>query len=134
MLKAKLDHLNMTVKSVKESESFYLKVFGLEKVEEGVTPNDRKWAILSNGELSLCIYEEDREDPELNERFHNMYHFAIRLPEKSQEKFIKIKNELNLKHSSPSPVSYPHSDSWYVYDPSGYHIEVVFWKGDKLKF
>ena len=31
-------------------------------------------------------------------------------------------------------IVYPHSRSWYVYDPTGYEIEVVSWKGDRVAF
>lgn len=131
---AKLDHINMTVNSLEESQKFYLEFFGLEKVEGGKTPDGRAWGILSNGVLSLCLYEESRKKPEGDHDFHKMYHFAISIPEKTQESFIQLKEERKIKPSYPSPVNYPHSTSWYIYDPSGHSIEVVFWKNNEVKF
>ena len=31
-------------------------------------------------------------------------------------------------------VSWPHSTSWYVVDPTGYEIEVALWNEDRVTF
>jgi len=31
-------------------------------------------------------------------------------------------------------VEWPHSRSWYVFDPTGYEIEVVFWQDGTIRF
>ena len=133
MKSVKLDNLNLSVDSIKESEFFYKELFGLSRKEEGQRPDGRTWAILSNGEFSLCINEDKRRHPDENKNFHRLNHLSIRMNKIDFEEFKEKKKRLKIPDSYPSPVHYPYSESWYISDPSGHEIEVVNWN-DKVKF
>ena len=47
---------------------------------------------------------------------------------------VKKAKEAKIKFGYGGIVHYPHSDSWYVKDPTGYEIEVAAWDGAKIKF
>ncbi len=53
---AHLDHLNMNVRNLSETISWYASVFDFEKVEEGLWEG-QPWAILKSGDALLCLYE-----------------------------------------------------------------------------
>ncbi len=132
-----LDHINLTVANLAESIAWYREVFDFQVVEKGVTPLGRVWSILRSGDSILCVYEEGnrknvvKNNPDL-ERFHRVYHFAFRMKDRAQwEKTLK---DLNLETYYDSPVVYPFSTSWYVQDPSGHEIEVVFWNEEQVQF
>ena len=129
---AKLDHINFTVADFKESVAWYKKVFHFELVEEGKKPNGVQWGILRNGDSMLAISEYPDRKWCLNDKHHKSYHFGLRLvDQKEWEEKIK---EHNLEVFYGGAISYPHSTSWYVKDPTGYEIEVAIWNNNEVNF
>lgn len=133
-LTLKMDHMNMTVKNLVESLHWYKRVFGFERVESGVqygTP----WAIIRKDDALLCLYEhKDREFLDGDElkvrKLHGFNHFSIRVNDRDAWK------ETVKRENIPVALEwrYPHSDSWYINDPTGYEIEVVHWDEDRVQF
>ena len=127
-----LDHLNMTVKNLKETIEWYQRVFGFEIVEDG-TWKGAPWAIIRSGDAMLCIYEH----PELTAidddgaPSHHINHFGLRITD--QEKWEEtLERESVRVHYGP--YRWPHSTAWYVCDPTGYEIEVALWDNDRVTF
>lgn len=130
-----LDHLNLTVNSFSESVDWYQRIFDFEKVEEGIDA-DGPWGVLKNGEFMLCIYESPkritlRDDP-LADRYHQIFHFGLRVADK--KKWKNTVKEFSLRTYYGSPIRYPHSNSWYIKDPTGHMIEVSYWDNGKAQF
>ena len=131
-----LDHLNMTVSNLEESLDWYQKVFGFEKVEEGVR-NDAPWAIIKSGEALLCVYEDASRLPPQQflkrggER-HTIYHFGFRVTDRDE--WLDKVSRFKLQLEYGGETDYPYSKSWYVFDPTGYGIEVVLWNEDRIAF
>jgi len=132
-LTLELDHLNLSVQNLADSIEWYERVFGFHKVEEGIRKG-KKWAIIRKDDVMLCMYEDNRDffdgDHLSTNKVHGFNHFALRVEDRSAwEK--KLKDE-----SIPVSLfwSYPHSDSWYVHDPTGYEIEVVHWDQEQVSF
>lgn len=131
-----LDHLNMSVKNLDESLDWYGRVFGFEKVEEGVR-NGVRWAIAKSGEAMLCLYElPDCEyvdaDALAKRGIHRMNHFAFRISDR--EAWQEVVRREGLKINYGGIVDWPHSQAWYVNDPTGYEIEVALWEGERIAF
>jgi catechol-2,3-dioxygenase len=85
----------------------------------------------------LCVYESpDRTLPSLYQvrdtAQHTVFHWGFRITDKAAWLEVVREQELTLDYGGV--VDYPHSQSWYVVDPTGYGIEVVFWKGDPIRF
>lgn len=125
-----LDHLNLNVRNLADSERFYASLFGFRRVEAG-TADGGPWAILRAGEAMLCLYETPSlarlaAEPRLN-------HFALRLAE--AEPFLAaVARERVPFDYGDGEIRYPHSRSWYVRDPSGHQIEAVVWDEDTVRF
>ncbi len=138
-MNASLDHLNLTVRSFKEAESWYKNLFGFETVETGVSQGGRPWGVLRSGDSMLCISEDearanasDVDNDPAAERFHRIYHFGLRITDRTG--WERILSSEKMKTFYDSPVHYPHSTSWYVTDPTGHMIEVVHWNSDAVSF
>lgn len=128
-----VDHLNLTVTDFDATVKWYAEVFGFELVEEGVR-HSKRWGVLRAARALLCIYEHgDRKLPDLDrEKLHGVNHFSFRVNDKARwENTVRL---LDLHLEYGGLVRYPHSDSWYVIDPTGYEIEVVHWDGDEIRF
>jgi catechol-2,3-dioxygenase len=131
-----LDHLNLTVKDLNETIAWYKAVFGFEVVEEDLR-NGTRWAIIRGGEAMLCIYERPERDlPHLHQvpgsPQHTVSHWGFRITD--LEAWLEAVREHNLELEYGGVVDYPYSQSWYVTDPTGYEIEVVYWKEDEIRF
>ena len=131
-----LDHLNMTVANLNESIDWYRKVFGFEPVETGVR-NGTPWAIIKSGEALLCMYEDaTRSGPQQFLKrggdAHTIYHFGLRITDR--DAWLEKIREHNLELEYGGEVDYPHSKSWYVFDPTGFGIEVALWDNDTIAF
>ncbi len=132
-----IDHLNLSVRNFEESAIWYKNVFGFEKVEEGTDEKGKPWGILRNGNFMLCIYEEvegmvlDYNKPE-HARFHQIFHFGLRV--RDEKEWQQTLNEQKLKVFYGGAVRYPHSQSWYIQDPTGYEIEVSCWDDNEISF
>lgn len=130
-----LDHLNLDVKNLAESEAWYQRVFGFEAVERGVYQG-HPWTIIRAGDAMLAMYErpdagapprdwESRKELGIN-------HFALRITDAYTWRQIIQKEGIELVHGEE--IRWPHSTSWYIVDPNGYDIEVVSWKHDTVRF
>lgn len=128
---AQLDHINFTVNNFEESTQWYKKVFGFELVENGIRKNTR-WGILKSGSTMLAIYERPEKALHHDEKYHHIYHFALRLKNKDEWEEVVKKYQLKIEYGEP--IKYPHSTSWYIQDPTGHEIEVVIWDNDIIKF
>ena len=129
-----LDHLNFTVTNLTETVDWYGRVFGFEVVERGVYQG-HPWAIVRSGDAMLCLYEHpDRHQPSLKELkgLHHFSHFGMRI--RDREAWVATIERENLEVKFGGEVDWPNSSSWYVEDPSGYEIEVVFWDEDRISF
>lgn len=129
-----IDHINLSVNSFAESAQWYKQLFGFEIVEQGLYEGE-PWGVLKSADSMLCIYEEKNQRAASwgsDTGRHRIYHFGLRVAERSQwEELIK---EFRVQTHNSSPVSYPFSYSWYIYDPSGHEIEVTCWKDNEIKF
>jgi len=131
-----LDHINLTVKNLKESMEFYERVFGFKLVEKGENMNS-KWAIIKNGDAMLCIYEHpELREPESykteNRKFHGINHFSFRILDPVA--WLSVVKKEKVYIDPEDIIEWPNSLSWYVLDPNGYSIEVVYWKDDVVNF
>ena len=131
-----LDHLNLTVRSFEESADWYRRIFGFEVVEDEVSEGTR-WGVLRSGDALLCIYENpDREFADrfqLRERnLHGVAHFALRILDENE--WLEIARREGVTINYGGEVTWPHSRSWYIQDPTGYEIEVVRWNDDRIRF
>ncbi|MCP4248877.1 MAG: VOC family protein [bacterium] len=132
-----LDHLNLTVRNFDETVAFYGRVFGFELVEENVRDDGVRWGVIRAGEAMLCIYEHPGAEhldrfTRLDRGLHGLNHFALRITDGAAFEAVARREGLELHHGGR--VRYPHSDSWYVTDPTGYEIEVSCWHDDEIKF
>lgn len=128
-----LDHLNLTVKNLDETEKWYEEIFGFSKVEGGVR-SGVKWGILRSGDAMLCVYEhpELANPDEADGHNHKIYHFGLRITDR--ESFENRIKEHKVPVEYGGAIRYPHSWSWYITDPTGYEIEVALWDEDKVNF
>lgn len=134
-MKLKIDHLNLTVSSLSESLKWYQDIFGLEKVEEGKSSAGTPYMIIMKDDYGLCLYEHpDRGRPGdlWGVGFHIIRHFGFRVEDRKKWEEVVEKYQLPLGYGGV--VEYPHSLSWYVFDPSGHEIEVSYSFNESLKF
>ena len=130
---AGFDHLNLTVRDLGETADWYRRVFGFERVEEG-TWDGVPWAILRSedgqGEAMLCVYERpELGAPDADGRHHRVRHAGFRIRDRAAWEAVLAREGLASEF-----IPYPHSESWYVTDPTGYEIEVVLWKDGRVRF
>jgi catechol 2,3-dioxygenase-like lactoylglutathione lyase family enzyme len=128
-----LDHLNLSVRDLAETLAWYGRVFGFQKVEEGVYEG-RPWAILRGGEALLCCYEHpERGAPEPEEHgHHGVSHFGLRIDDRAAWEATAKREGVEIRYGGP--VQWPHSTAWYVMDPTGYEIEVALWNEGRSRF
>jgi len=131
-----LDHINLTVKDLDETIAWYGRVFGFEPTERGVQEGIR-WAVIRGGEAMLCIYEYPEH--EHLDRFrrgdrglHGVNHFSFRIDDPSEWLATVEREEITLSYGGV--IEWPHSNAWYVTDPTGYEIEVAHWKEGRIAF
>lgn len=128
---AALDHLNLSVRDLEATASWYGRVFGFARVEEGVWQGVR-WAILRSGGALLCAYEHRAfELPEdLPARgLHGVRHWGFRIEDEAAWRETLAREGIDFEE-----IRYPRSTSWYVTDPTGYTIEVALWDGNRISF
>jgi catechol-2,3-dioxygenase len=131
-----LDHLNLSVRSFEEPAEWYHRIFGFDIVETGLW-RGRPWGVLKSGEALLCVYQDpdrnfiDGNDLQSNQ-IHGINHFALRITNHAEWEETVIRENLSIEYDGR--VTWPHSTSWYVKDPTGYEIEVVYWKDGKAAF
>lgn len=131
----RIDHINLTVKNLDTTITWYKKIFGFEEVEAG-KDGDTRWSIIRNGDIMLAMNEYPQKAPIDQSKDHDtylrMYHFGLRLND--IEEWEEILNREKLPTFYSSPLRYKNSTSWYVKDPNGHMIEVVAWDNDEVKF
>ncbi len=118
-----IDHINMSVKNLAETVTFYSKLFGFSVKKD---QPDMASQIIGNDRIKLCLYE----DPNLKiEEGINHFGFYV-------ENFAEI---LAVCKSLGVPVLYGGEVAWaektksvYVTDPSGYTIELSDVQGGGL--
>lgn len=125
-----IDHLNITVSGLDESLRWYGELFGFEVQERGVYQG-HDWAIVRAGEALLCLYEHPELDGE-GQKGHGVNHFGLRVED--GERFAARAEQLGVSVKFGGVVDWPHSQSWYVADPTGHEIEVACWDGDSISF
>ncbi|MEE9162552.1 MAG: VOC family protein [Candidatus Neomarinimicrobiota bacterium] len=108
-----IDHVNMTVKNLDESVSFFQRLFGFETVQDQPEQDSK---IIGNGSIKLCLYE----DPNL-EIGAGINHYGFHV-----ENFDAVVEKCRAL-GVPMPydtVDWGRSRSVYIIDPSGYEIEL----------
>jgi lactoylglutathione lyase len=115
-----VDHLNLNVKSLSESQKYYSELFGFELREEGTSASSgAPYVILGlKNKIYLCLYENESADKET--RFLNHLGFHV-------ENFDEVLKELearNLPYLYGGHVQYQNSRSVYTEDPNGIEIEL----------
>ncbi len=128
-----MDHVNITVADFDATVDWYRRVFGFELVEDEVTDGVH-WGVLKGGGCQICFSE--RTGREFADRFalgdrnlHGMGHFALRIEDAESWQRTLQAHEIPVMYDGV--VRWPHSDSWYIQDPTGYEIEVVHWHSGK---
>jgi catechol 2,3-dioxygenase-like lactoylglutathione lyase family enzyme len=131
-----LDHLNLSVDSFDRTAAWYGRVFGFEVVEKGVY-NGEPWGVLKGGDAMLCVYQHaGLRAPDAEEiqkaGFHRVAHFGLRITDRAAWEATVKREKLTVHYGGV--YEWPHSDSWYISDPSGYTIEVALWRNDRPTF
>ncbi len=124
--KISIDHINISVKSFKDSAHFYKSIFDFDLVEIGA---DKSWGILRNSNSMLCLHETDLEQKPDSKRIN---HFAFRVA--NIEPILEKLKKFNIDIRFDGEYKYPHSSSWYIFDPDGHSIEIVQWNNNTIKF
>jgi len=131
-----IDHVNLSVADFDETVAWYGRVFGFSPVEEGLQ-DGRRWGVIRNGEVMLCIYEQP--ECRYEDRFvirekglHNINHFGLRITDRAAWQAVIEREQLTVLYDGP--VTWSHSTSWYITDPTGYEIEVSLWHDDTISF
>jgi catechol 2,3-dioxygenase-like lactoylglutathione lyase family enzyme len=96
-------------------------------MEEGVR-DGQKWGTIKSGDALMCIYEE--ADLELENE--GIGHWGFRITD--EKAWLDTVKEHGIEVKYGGVVPYDHSKSWYVFDPSGYEIEVAKWNNNTPRF
>jgi catechol-2,3-dioxygenase len=134
-MKAKFDHINLTVKNLAESMEWYKKAFDFEFLEGNIKHPQEPWAIIGKDDVMLCMYEDPALLPAMDcsePKYHKVYHFGIRISDRSEWEKRAAENKFNVLYGGA--YQYPRSVSWYVMDPSGHEIEVSYADDKPLAF
>ncbi len=95
------------------------------------------WGVIRSEDAMLCIYESpklihlDRFKMTDNGK-HHVAHFGLCISD--QNSWEEIIEEHNLEILYGGVIEWPHSLAWYLKDPTGWEIEVVYWKNDTINF
>lgn len=137
MQTVRLDHLNLSVRDLDESVAWYGRVFDFALVEKG-TYEGAPFGVLRSGkgggDAMLCIYHCPDyafvdSDWQKGRGLHGIRHPGFRISDEARWRERIAREGLKVEERA-----YPHSHSWYVHDPTGYEIEVVLWKHDRVVF
>ena len=123
-----LDHLNLTVRDLREALRWYRRVFGFEIVESGEREGG-PWAIVQSGDAILCLVEVPGKEapplwPEVGAE-HRVNHYGLRIDDR--ERWEETLRSERVQVDYGGPIRWPNSISWYIRDPSGVPIEVALW-------
>ena len=113
-----IDHVNMTVRNLKDSLKFYNDLFGFEvKKEDNPNKFDVPSLIIGNTSIKLCLYEVPDMSPE-----GGIAHFGFHVSN-FNEVLDKCK-QLGIQVLYGGTVDWEKSKSVYIQDPSGYELEL----------
>ena len=113
-----MDHVNMKVKDLSVSVSFYKNLFGFEiKQEENPNKLEVPSKIIGNDTIKLCLYEVPQMSPE-----GGITHFGFNIS--NFEKIIEKCKEFDVEILYGGPIQFEKSRSIYIKDPSGYEIDL----------
>ena len=113
-----IDHVNMTVRNLKDSLKFYNDLFGFEvKKEDNPNKSDVPSLIIGNTSIKLCLYEVPDMSPE-----GGIAHFGFHVSN-FNEVLDKCK-QLGIQVLYGGTVDWEKSKSVYIQDPSGYELEL----------
>jgi lactoylglutathione lyase len=117
-----IDHLNMGVRSIAETEEFYRDLFGFAHKEDGIGKDGEPFAIIGLADrVYLCIYEYgDLSLPDDNLFIH---HFGFHVDD--FELALAELRERGIELNYGGIVQQGQSRSMYIYDPNGYEIELA---------
>ena len=119
---SRMDHLNMGVRSIDETEVFYRDNFGFVEKERGVALNGNPFAIIGLADrVYLCIYEEG-DLPIASENLL-IHHFGLHV-EDIDEALSELRDR-GVHVDYGGFVQQGKSRSVYIRDPNGYAIELV---------
>lgn len=116
----RLDHVNMFVYSLSESESFYCQLFNLKVKERGTSSKSgRSFIVIGEPEkFYLCLHEAPKAD--LPQGLYN--HFGIHVED--FDTFVKTVTDKGYKVLYGGVIKWPHSQSLYIEGPNGEEIEI----------
>ena len=132
-----LDHVNLSVHDFDESVAWYGRIFGFELVEDEVNEHGVRWGVLRRNDAMLCIYHhpeaEHTDGWTLRDRgVHSVAHFGLRVRDRKQWEAVVEREGVEVNFGGAR--KWPHSTAWYVADPTGWEIEVVYWDDDTIAF
>ena len=121
-----LDHINMTVKNLDSSVSYYQKIFNFNfKIKEEGDYNGNPYKIIGvSNKVMLCIYQS-KEKEEFKIQNNNVGHFGFHVHfydeiiEDLEAAGANVRN-----YDGRKIIQYPHSKSIYINDPDGNQIEL----------
>lgn len=116
-----IDHINMDVKNLQESITFYRKLFGF--VVKKDQP-EQKSKIIGNDTIKLCLYE----DP-TNVKQGGISHFGFSV--KNFADIVEKCKEMGVEMPH-GVVQWERSRSVYILDPNGYEIDLSEKQGGGL--
>tara|TARA_B100001971_G_scaffold215185_1_gene259392 strand:+ start:76304 stop:76705 length:402 start_codon:yes stop_codon:yes gene_type:complete len=120
-----IDHINMNVKNLEESISFYQRIFGFELKESGISAmSESSYAIIGKSNAGmLCLYE--KKNLKENDKSH-IAHIGFNIKFFDGILSWLIEQGAKIVHyNSSGIIEYPNSKSIYIKDPSGYEIELT---------
>lgn len=109
-----IDHINMEVKDLEQSVTFYKNLFGFEIKKE---QPEEKSKIIGNTNIKLCLYE----NPEMKSE-GAIAHFGFHV--ENFDEIIMTCKSLGVAIHYDGPVQFEKSRSIYISDPNGYDIEL----------
>ena len=112
-----MDHLNLDVKNLRESISFYNQLFGVKMLKD---QGDQNSKIIGNEKVKLCLYEVYNFKGYTKKGFH---HFGLHI--KNFDIIITKCEEMGIKIYYGGPLKWENSTSIYIQDPNGYEIELT---------
>ena len=114
-----IDHINMNVRNLDESVTFYKNLFGFEIKKEENAPNksDAPSKIIGNDSIKLCLYEVPDMSPK-----GGIAHFGFNI--ENFDDILEKCREFNVQVLYGGPIDWEKSRSIYIADPSGYELEL----------
>lgn len=128
MIKASsIDHLNIDVRSFKQSCAFYRTYFNFHEYERCNGPTgDLSCIIIGNAEIKLCLYQV----PQF-ELGRGLNHFGFHI-EDFDSAYEALQNA-GVTVLYGGIVDWGHSRSIYIEDPNGYEIELSEFLGGNIE-